>query len=131
MGTYPTITKSLFFDELGSYDLTDLISLRRNRDYLSNLTGVDTRSVLFAAGTRTIKEEGLEGIDLIVGSAEELPFADNSADAVMAWRMLYEIDPRRGLAEAWRILRPGGLLLFSAFNEDNIETHRLIELFIS
>ena len=43
--------------------------------------------------------------------AAALPFKDASFDAVMAMHMLYHLpDPAQGLAEMYRVLRPGGLL---------------------
>jgi len=45
--------------------------------------------------------------------AEELPFADSSFDTVVSTLVLCTVsDPRRAVAEAARVLRPGGRLLF-------------------
>jgi SAM-dependent methyltransferase len=53
-----------------------------------------------------------------VGDARALPFADASADAVLLLGPLYHLpdadDRRRALAEAWRVLRPGGVLAAAA-----------------
>ncbi|MBS1677370.1 MAG: class I SAM-dependent methyltransferase [Actinobacteria bacterium] len=46
-------------------------------------------------------------------SAERLPFADASFDTVVSTFVLCTVgDPRRAVAEAARVLRPGGRLLF-------------------
>ncbi len=52
-------------------------------------------------------------IDFIEGSAEALPLDDGSIDTVVTtWTMCTIPDPVRALAEARRVLRPGGMLLF-------------------
>ena len=52
------------------------------------------------------------GIDARVGDAQALPFDDGSLDVVSAMWMLYHVpDLDRALAEARRVLRPGGLFV--------------------
>jgi ubiquinone/menaquinone biosynthesis C-methylase UbiE len=52
---------------------------------------------------------GPRDFPLLVGDAAELPFADGSFDAVVMAFMLFHLPrPTAGLAEAWRVLRPGG-----------------------
>lgn len=49
--------------------------------------------------------------------AESIPLADASVDTVVSAEMIYYLDrPERFLAEAHRILRPGGRLLLSTTN---------------
>lgn len=46
-----------------------------------------------------------------VADAAALPFADQSFDGVIAMHMLYHVaDPQRAIAEAHRVLKPGGFL---------------------
>lgn len=52
-----------------------------------------------------------------LGSFESLPFQDNSLDLIIAESVLEHVDsPRKSLSEAFRSLRPGGLLYVSTTN---------------
>jgi SAM-dependent methyltransferase len=52
-------------------------------------------------------------IDLI-GSADDLPIEDDSADAVLSSQVIEHLpDPEKAIAEAARVLKPGGLLFLS------------------
>lgn len=63
-----------------------------------------------------LRELGLKlglNIDIRVGTAEQLPVADNSMDAVISTQVLCSVnDPVRVLQEIQRVLKPGGRFLF-------------------
>ncbi len=51
-------------------------------------------------------------VEIVIGSAERLPWADAAWDAVVAADMLYHVaDDALALREIARVLRPGGLLI--------------------
>ena len=50
------------------------------------------------------------GVEVLAGSAEELPLPDASADAVVAASAFHWFDTERALPEIHRVLRPGGAL---------------------
>jgi SAM-dependent methyltransferase len=57
---------------------------------------------------------------VIRANAVQLPLADQSVDAVVLLWMLYHLDdPRLALSEAWRVVRPGGLVAACASNRGN------------
>ena len=55
---------------------------------------------------------GLENVDIRNGRLEALPLADEEVDVALLFLVLhYVVDPDRVIAEAVRVLRPGGRLL--------------------
>ncbi len=76
------------------------------------LTAVELSPEMLEIARRHAQELGVEA-DLCVGDVQDLPFPDASFDTVVATLALCTIpDDRRAVAEAARVLRPGGLLLF-------------------
>lgn len=62
---------------------------------------------------RQAREHGVSA-ELVCGDAEQLPFPDDSFDAVLMTEVLEHLrDDGRALAEAMRVLRPRGLLAVS------------------
>jgi SAM-dependent methyltransferase len=58
---------------------------------------------------------GPAGVWTLAGDAQDLPFQDETLDAVaFAFVLLWVKDPARALSEAWRALRPGGAVLILA-----------------
>ena len=75
------------------------------------LTGIELSPMMLAVARSRAREERLEA-DLHVGNAQDLQFPNASFDSVVATLALCTIpDNRRAVAEAARVLRPGGRLL--------------------
>lgn len=85
---------------------------------------------------------GIEGVTAVLGDARSLEADDGSADAVLLFGPLYHLTSRRdrdrALAEALRVLRPGGLVMVQGITrlayfvdeavhagEDALGTHHL------
>jgi SAM-dependent methyltransferase len=54
--------------------------------------------------------QSLPDTPALLGSAEEIPLADNSVDAVLVAQAWHWFNPQRALPEVARVLRPGGRL---------------------
>jgi ubiquinone/menaquinone biosynthesis C-methylase UbiE len=80
-------------------DLTDAI----------NLVGVDP-SPVFIERARAFSR-AYANLSFREGDAHQLPFPDNNFDVAIFHTVLcHVLDPQRAVAEAFRVLRPGGLL---------------------
>jgi SAM-dependent methyltransferase len=68
------------------------------------------------------------GLKVLTGRLEEAHYPEASFDVVTLWDVLEHVhEPRPVIAEAARILRPGGLLIVSVPNPDSIEARLLGE----
>ncbi len=73
-----------------------------------------------------------KGLQTMEADATSLPLADASFDAAMLVSMLHHVEePRAALAEAARILRPGGRLAVMAYTCEDIEDLWLSDFFPS
>jgi len=80
----------------------------------AHVTGVDLAGAMLARSRERLPHE----VELREGDAQALPFADTSFDAVtLAFVLGHLADPQRGLAEARRVLAPGGRMAFAWWRE--------------
>ena len=61
---------------------------------------------------------------LLCADAERVPFADSSVDMIFSNLMLQWCDPKKTFKEFLRVLKPGGLLMFSTFGPDTLKELR-------
>jgi ubiquinone/menaquinone biosynthesis C-methylase UbiE len=91
--------------------------------------GVEISAGMLAQTRRRLEHVGLTGeVEVIEGSALELPIADESVDLLVNGYML-DLLPRddipRALAEFKRVLRPGGRLVLSNMTKGERRRHRI------
>jgi ubiquinone/menaquinone biosynthesis C-methylase UbiE len=73
-----------------------------------------------------------KGLETIEADARRLPLADASVDAAMLVSMLHHVEhPAAALAEAQRILRPGGRLALMVFTREDLADLWLSDYFPS
>jgi ubiquinone/menaquinone biosynthesis C-methylase UbiE len=72
------------------------------------LTGIEISPAMLEIARRRAKNLGRK-VELVVGDAQALPFPNQSFDTVICTIALCSIpDERQAVAEAWRVLHPGG-----------------------
>ena len=83
------------------------------------ITGIDISEGMLELGRKKIEKEGLvNSIHLQRGDSETINFAENTFDAVMvAFGVRNFENLENGLAEMWRVLKPGGRLIVLEFSK--------------
>jgi ubiquinone/menaquinone biosynthesis C-methylase UbiE len=98
-----------------------------------NAAGIDPAPEMIAVALRKAKRANIE-IDFRVGVIESLPFPDETFDVVTASMMMHHLPPHlqvRGLAEIWRVLKPGGrILIADMLRPGNSFVKRVFTLFV-
>ncbi len=84
--------------------------------------GVDASADMLAVARANLDRAGLTRTQVRLGDIQHLPFAKNSFDVVTIHQVLHYLDePERAIAEAARVLRPGGRLLIVDFAPHDLE----------
>ena len=87
--------------------------------------GIDLSHDMLAVARVNLERSGLKNLALRKGDMYQLYFPDASFDAVSIHQVLhFADDPARALAEAARVLRPGGHLLVADFAPHDLEELR-------
>ena len=92
-----------------------LLAKTRAKD--GKVYGIDPAPEMITVARKKASRKGLE-IDFRVGVIEALPFPDSSIDVVTSSLMMHHLPNDlkvRGLAEIYRVLKPGGRLLIADF----------------
>ncbi len=105
----------------GDGSLVELLAPRA-----TSLECIDPTPAMIAAGEQRTAALGHRHVRWHQARAEQLPFADQSADSVLFLQSLQYVDqPVKALAEAARILVPGGrLLVLTLLKHDHPEAER-------
>jgi demethylmenaquinone methyltransferase/2-methoxy-6-polyprenyl-1,4-benzoquinol methylase len=76
----------------------------------ASVVGLDLTEAMLRCGVERVARHGRQGrIRLLLGRAEQLPFADASFDALtFTYLLRYVADPAATLRELARVVRPGG-----------------------
>ena len=114
---YPYIASELEKEEYE--DLLDcgcgtgpMISLLYEKDSSKKYTGLDITLRMIEVA----KNKKLEGVNWVVGDCENLPFEENSFDAIICSNSFHHYpNPEKFFESAKRVLRPGGRLILQDY----------------
>ncbi len=91
--------------------------------HVARVIGVDASEEMLAAARDRVRD--LPNVDLREGALEALPLADASLDAVTLMLVLHHLPaPAVALAEAARVLKPGGRILIVDMTSHDREEYR-------
>ena len=83
--------------------------------------GVDLTNEAIENTSRRLALEGLQPASLRQADAANLPFPSDSFDCVYSWGVLHHaIDTTRCVREAFRVVKPGGLLKVMLYNRQSL-----------
>jgi len=78
----------------------------------ARVRGIDVTPEMVTVANRLAAERGLQNVTFEQGDVNQLPFDDASFDRVTSRLSAHHYaDPQRALAEAFRVLKPGGMFL--------------------
>ncbi|WP_335938958.1 methyltransferase domain-containing protein [Streptomyces sp. PTD5-9] len=105
--------------DLGCGPGTDLSTLAKAVSPSGRVIGIDSSQEMVEQARR--RTENLSAVEVEVGDVHTLPFEDGSIDRARTDRVLQHVaDPAQALAEARRVLRPGGRLVMGEPDWDSL-----------
>ena len=89
-----------------------MISLLYEKDPSKHYTGLDITPRMIEVG----KSKNLSGVDWVVGDCENLPFDENTFDAIICSNSFHHYpNPQKFFNSVKRVLRPGGRLILQDY----------------
>lgn len=107
------------------------LEIARNTPPSVKITGADFCREMVELGQVKVAESAYaDRIDFKVAPCEDLPFADNTFDSItIAFGIRNVVDRKLGLAEMWRVLRPGGRMIILEFSTPRSQLFKQIYYF--
>ena len=107
------------------------LEIARSTPASVKITGADFCQEMVDRGqTKVAASPYADRIDFKVAPCEDLPFASDTFDSItIAFGIRNVVDRKLGLAEMWRVLRPGGRMLILEFSTPRSKFFRQIYYF--
>jgi SAM-dependent methyltransferase len=95
--------------DLGSGAGADVLISARRVGATGTAIGLDMTNEMLELARTNARDAGIDNVEFVKGYIEEIPLADDSVDVVISNCVInLSADKRKVLAEAARVLRPGG-----------------------
>jgi arsenite methyltransferase len=120
--------------DLGSGGGIDVLLSARRVGPAGRAYGLDMTDEMLALARENQRKVGVENVEFLKGEIEQIPLPDNSVDVIISNCVInLSADKDRVLAEAYRVLKPGGRFAVSDIvvrGEVPAEIRRNVELWI-
>jgi SAM-dependent methyltransferase len=95
--------------DLGSGGGIDVLLSARRVGPRGKAYGLDMTDEMLALANENRRKAGVENVEFLKGDIEDIPLPDGAVDVIISNCVInLSVDKRRVLAEAFRVLRPGG-----------------------
>ncbi len=114
--------------DLGSGAGLDSLLAARRVGPTDKVVGVDLYPEMVEKARRNADLLGLRNVEFVIAGIEKLPLADGSVDVVISNGVLNLCPDKPGvLAEAFRVLRPGGRLMADILLHDDVRPEEVAQ----
>lgn len=113
------LTPRIVIADLGAGEgvLSQLLAQRAERVHC-----IDNSPKMVEFGRELAQKHGIENLDYALGDIEDVPLKKNSVDLALLSQALHHAQhPAKAIAEAFRILKPGGQLVILDLHEHSFE----------
>jgi ArsR family transcriptional regulator len=112
----------LVIADLGAGEGTLALLLSQSAE---RVIAVDNSEKMVEYGSGLVERNGITNLEYRLGDLEELPIGASEVDMVLMHQALHHaLHPRQALAEAWRVLRPGGRIVLLDLLKHDFEAAR-------
>ncbi len=112
--TYPYLLGSLRVERPNQVWCADITYLPMRRGFSGTVVGIDMTPEMLEKSRATARAMNTQNVEFREGLLEDLPVEDDWADVVISNGVINLCpDKKKVLAEAQRVLRPGGVLQFA------------------